>query len=144
MKAYILAFFLSIILLSSCRKKNSWPTPDMSRLQGTWNWVESDGGLFFTVLTPVSTGTTMELEFTERQIFRKTENGKKTETYLFDVVQYENTSADSEYKLHLRKRVSHTEPISSYQLSGISFRSNDTLILKDGGSDGFAHLFIRK
>lgn len=144
MKAFTAILFFCLILLPSCRKKNTYPNEEMKQIIGTWNWVESAGGIGFMIITPASSGRTEEIEFTDRQIFRYTVNGKKEETWLFNVEPYENSTPLMENRLRLRKRVSRTEVSSTFQLNGISFRSSDTLILSDGAADGFTAVFVRK
>ena len=68
MKNLILTFCISTILILSCDQND-----DISqelRLIGTWNWVESSGGIDGRTETPISTGNTMKIEFSSNSVKR--------------------------------------------------------------------------
>ena len=66
MKNLILTFCISTILILSCDQND-----DISQelqLIGTWNWVESSGGIDGRTETPISTGNTMKIEFSSNSV----------------------------------------------------------------------------
>jgi hypothetical protein len=67
MKKYILFLFIGITFLSCSSDDDN--TQD-SQLAGTWNWVESSGGIDGRTETPNSTGNSMKIEISNNSIKR--------------------------------------------------------------------------
>jgi hypothetical protein len=67
MKNYFLLLFIGITFLNC---SNDDDNTQESQLAGTWNWVESSGGIDGRTETPNSTGNSMKIEISNNSIKR--------------------------------------------------------------------------
>tara|TARA_B110001452_G_scaffold254328_1_gene245813 strand:+ start:2533 stop:2919 length:387 start_codon:yes stop_codon:yes gene_type:complete len=67
MKNYFLLLFIGVTFLNC---SNDDDNTQQSQLAGTWNWVESSGGIDGRTETPNSTGNSMKIEITNNSIKR--------------------------------------------------------------------------
>lgn len=63
MKNYIFIIFFGITCLSCSKNDNT-----TNLLVGTWNWVESSGGIDGRTETPISTGNSIKLEISKNSV----------------------------------------------------------------------------
>ena len=67
MKNYFLLLFIGVTFLNC---SNDDDNTQQSQLAGTWNWVESSGGIDGRTETPNSTGNSMKIKITNNSIKR--------------------------------------------------------------------------
>lgn len=76
MKNYLLPLLL-IIIFVSCSNNNDDDDSIDNQLVGSWNWLESSGGIAGTTTTPASTGNTMTMVISNNSLKQFT-NGNLT------------------------------------------------------------------
>lgn len=103
------------------------------RLEGTWSWVESTGGIAGLTSTPASTGDSVTLLFTlmgEVSLFR---NGSLERTVGF------STARSSGSDLEIR----YDEPLMGFETQTATFPNPFDLVLTDPCCDGFVSRYAR-
>lgn len=107
-------------------------------LVGTWEWVQSEGGIFHQIRTPETEGIVREVTFLSTGIVRVEENGVLVvETTWETAVAPQGTS-------HAGKPiVRYGQPTIGFEEQAFSFPAADSLVLDDGCCDAFVHTFHR-
>jgi hypothetical protein len=140
MKSKLLFIVFITTFLLSCTKDRTNTKPASleipTSLIAKWNWDFSTGGYAGITYTPVSTGEARRIEFTADYNFKY---------YVNDILKSEN-------KFEILKLISvnnHDSTLmvimmkNSWPTQSFSFRTSDTLILTEGGYDGFEHHYTR-
>lgn len=104
------------------------------RLVGTWDWVESTGGIAGTTMTPASTGTTMSLRFRSSGVVELSRNGSVVGTTTY-TVEPSGELADG--------TVHYATGILGFESQTVIFTNADALTLVDPCCDGFTYRFVR-
>jgi hypothetical protein len=140
---WVPVLFSIMIFLTACKKDISLPDPILKRLFGTWEWVESTGGINGDKMTPASVAYTKTIEIEETGILKKFKNGKKIEKLTFTLAQGPTIhSSTPGYLLKYADKSPGRESFSWIQ--SIEFGGRDTLYLNDQCYDCYKHLYIRK
>lgn len=103
-------------------------------LVGSWNWVESSGGIAGITMTPESTGGTMMLRFRAEGVVELLRNDAVERSVVFTTTA---TKEDSTWEIF------YDEPLFGGFESQTAALMGDTLILADGCCDGFVYRFER-
>lgn len=133
METALIVAMLAVILASGLHC--SMGTND-NRLQGTWQWTQSVGGLAGWTLTPATEGYTQRLELGP---------GNR-----FAFFRADSLMADGTYTLATEgdRPVLHYQTASSWWLFAngqqIRRQAPDTLILRDRCADCYTHTFVRR
>lgn len=107
--------------------------PSALALVGTWDWLESMGGIAGSKITPKSVGYTKRIRFTLMSIYEEYVDGKRTFRGMY----------------RLKKKIMWDErSVDILEVPGkddqfIRFTSRDTLILADNFADGWQKTFVR-
>lgn len=132
-------FFIVILtIIGSCSKDkvvdNSIYIETPSELIGSWNWVNTTGGIGGSYSTPQSTGETKRIEFDSNNNFK----------------YYINDIKKAEHKFQVEKGTtitSHDSVIILRNILGVrqslTFRTLDTIVLFDEFYDGYSYYFNR-
>jgi hypothetical protein len=141
MKARHLLLGAAVMLLTTgmgCEKDkaSSGSDPDLAKLYGSWNWVQSSGGFAGETTTPATAGYTMTVEFSPNGIYKWYKNNQ-----LQGQAQYSMTTGNSIFS---------TEQVNQLQVEGSStkqavrFGGPDSLFLNDECYDCYGHIYTRK
>jgi len=103
-------------------------------LVGSWNWVESSGGIAGITMTPESTGGTMMLRFHPEGMVELVQNDAVERSVAF------TTTATKEASTW---EILYEAPLFGGFESQTAALTGDTLILADGCCDGFVYRFER-
>ncbi|MDA0329186.1 MAG: hypothetical protein O2958_09285 [Gemmatimonadetes bacterium] len=103
-------------------------------LAGSWNWVESSGGIAGVTLTPASTGETMTLRFPSAGLVELIRNGAfvRSSTYTLTPVLEEDSFG-----------IEYEPPLLGFETQTGTLLRGDTLVLADGCCDGFVYRWVR-
>ena len=125
-----------VLITAACSKQAIIKTSndkEQTGLIGSWQWVQSDGGLSYHVLTPASTGKQMALKLTDS-------------TYAF----YTNNAltAQGTYQMETRACIhDHTQkPFLNFSTGNgfmIEAQRHDSLFLSDENYDGMGSVYVR-
>ena len=66
----IFSFFLT-----SCSKDISIPNPELEKLFGFWNWIQSSGGIGGQTITPATVGYSQTVEYNNNGIYKIYKDG---------------------------------------------------------------------
>ncbi|MEI6853076.1 MAG: hypothetical protein WCL06_09540 [Bacteroidota bacterium] len=141
----IATIFLGVSMsFSSCRKDISLPDPSLSKLFGSWEWVQTSGGFAGEIITPSSQGFTQSISFESNGIYKLYKDGiqkeKKTFTLSEGISILTNTSAwmirykDTGIGDHSENAIAQS----------VRFSGQDSLFLADEAFDGYNYVYIRK
>jgi hypothetical protein len=100
---------------------------------GTWNWVESTGGIAGITLTPASTGDSVRLRFTDQGEAQRYLNGALDRAVGFTTVPGSNGAVEIRYD----------EPLSGFETQTATFPGSQALMLTDPCCDGFVSSYVR-
>jgi hypothetical protein len=132
-----------ILLAQQCNQEITLPNPELKKIFGRWEWVESSGGFMGKVITPAKAGYTEEIEFLKDGIFLKFKNGNVIDKNKFSISEGKSIfKAESSYIISFSP-VDSSGP-SSMQKQSLSFAGNDTLFLSEECYDCFSHVYLRK
>jgi hypothetical protein len=131
-----------IVLFLSCSvsSDSSSIVDESPPLFGSWNWVESSGGIAGMVETPSTTGHTRSLQFEKNGIYRQYTDSLLSISSTFSVKKDRTIfSQDSLPCLVIAEQPAHTIlPQAILKLT------TDSLLLAENVYDGFSHLCLRK
>lgn len=144
MEFRIAVALLSFILLAqTCTKEIALPNPELKKIFGRWEWIETSGGFAGKIITPAKTGIAYAIEFSTNGIFQYYKNEKLIDKKLFSII--EGTSIYGGEKAYI---VSYSNVDSLFRGSmpnqSVSFSGSDTLYLKEECHDCFSTVFVRK
>jgi hypothetical protein len=139
-----IAFIAVSMIFSSCRKDISLPDPSLSKLFGSWEWVQTSGGLAGQIKNPATEGQTQSVEFSSTGIYKLFINGEqksKTKYSLSYLTAVHN--ADSPVLVtyeNLGSGHQSDDIVKQY----LTFKGEDTLYLNDECVDCFNYVYVRK
>ncbi|MFV9552579.1 hypothetical protein [Algibacter sp. PT7-4] len=128
MKNYFLLLFVGITFLNC---SNNDDNSQELQLIGTWNWVESSGGIDGRTETPTSTGNSMKIEISSNSVKRYLNGNLESElTYSTEFEEYNGEQwlkiiYENEWEQHVDL-------------------NTDYLILYDRCSDCFQYEYVRE
>ena len=139
--AVVIASFL--FLAEKCSREIQLPDPELKKIFGKWEWVQTSGGFAGKIITPAKAGYTEEIEFTKDGLFNKFKSGA-----IVDRKKYSVTEGKSVLKHETAYLVSYSVVDSSYKElllnQSVSFKGNDTLLLSKECFDCFQTVWLRK
>ena len=144
MKLRLVLFILSFLSVAqTCNKEIPLPNPEMKKLFGKWNWIETSGGFTGKTITPALTRYALEIEFTKEGVFQKFKNEKSEVRMKFKVIEGKSIfSEENAYLLSLS--VFDSSSAESFHKQSVRFRGSDTLYLYEECHDCFSHVYVRK
>lgn len=130
--------------LTTCKKNISLPSPELEKLFGSWEWVQSSGGFGGQTTTPTSSGDSQTVEFNKNGIYKWYKGDKLQHKMKFSVTEYQSVYTTSpsfviKYK-DTRLFVNKDFPITQT----VTFGGQDSLFLNDECNDCYNHIYIRK
>ena len=132
MKAFLFIILFSVLNFA-CTQQTSLPGAE--NLIGSWQWVQTSGGLSYHVDTPLSTGKTVSLTITNDGHYSINTNNILTTQGTFTITSqksiYENTN-----KIFLN--------FSASEGMMVEYCNNTNLTLSDNCDDGFVYEYVRK
>ena len=132
-----------ILLARTCGKEIQLSNPELKKLLGRWEWIETSGGFAGKIITPVKAGYTDEIEFNKEGIFQEFKNGKLQDKKRFSITKEKsNLIGDSAYIIAFDSMDSSF--VRAIQKQSVSFKGSDTLLLNEECFDCFSSLWIRK
>ncbi|PHQ30145.1 hypothetical protein [Leeuwenhoekiella nanhaiensis] len=136
----IIFVLLVVISISSCKSEDD-ALIDNADLVGTWDWVQTSGGLIYFKETPETLGKSITLSFSNN--------------YKFQISQDENEILSGNYTITYKKSIYTGEMARFIELSdatiytGIVLRGivntyeNTSLTINDNNHDGIGSVFIK-
>lgn len=107
-------------------------------LVGSWEWIQSEGGIFPQVRTPETEGIEREVTFLSTGIVRVFENGVQVVETTWE------TAVAPQGAPHSGKAIiRYGQPALGFEEQAFAFPSSDTLVLDDGCCDAFVHTYHR-
>lgn len=157
LKKLILLSVLLLTTLSSC--DILWPPGGgnggggngddvAAKLRGTWVWVRTDGGIYYQVHTPQSTGSTAKLELKADNTYSFHQNYTMRDIPdMEDFGTYTLGKLEGDHTIQLSSMMMRPTPVFSlalsYELNYVTFRGKDTLELHGVGADMFNYTYVR-
>ena len=137
----IMAFLLSF---AACKKDKSESIPEMKKLYGTWEWVQSSGGFGGGGSTPSSVGYTQTLEFNKNGTMKRFKNELEESQLFFSITKGSTIYSSGNATLinYTSNALSHSHDQLTTQ--SVSFGGQDTLFLNDECYDCYGYVYIRK
>jgi hypothetical protein len=139
-----IAFIAITLIFSSCHKDISLPDESLSKLFGSWEWVETSGGLAGQVVTPASTGYTQSVEFSSKGIYKIYRNGTLQDKLKFNLSQGNSIfhSGTANFISYENPGLGNTD--EDYIKESIRFGGEDTLFLNEECWDCYSYVYVRK
>ena len=104
---------------------------------GTWDWVESSGGVAGTTQTPETAGYTLQVKFAQSGVVEVRRDGAlETSTGYMVLV---GVGSSSEWPDMVR----YDEPVLGFENQYVRFTGDDVMFLADGCCDGFVSRYVR-
>jgi hypothetical protein len=132
-----------LLIAQTCNKKIALPNPELKKIFGKWEWVETSGGFAGKIITPAKAGYTEEIEFTSQGIFQEFKDGKLKDKKGFSII-----SGKSILKEDLNYIIYFTMIDSLFprpmQKQSLSLKGSDTLLLNEECLDCFSSVWVRK
>lgn len=142
-KAIILIATVSIFL-TNCRKDISIPAPECEKLFGTWEWVESSGGISGNIRTPTSDGYTITREFNKNGIYKWYKNGKRQDKMEFSITESSSAFTTKPVFSISYKDIGLFDKKDAPPPSLVEFIGQDTLFFRGDCPDCLSSVYIRK
>lgn len=120
----------TLLFLTSC---SLLPGQNDTKLNGSWNWVSSQGGFAGHTLTPESEGYSQKLIFHKDQTYTIKRDGELHEqgTYEISIIEY-----DEENRLAIQYD-------SKEFYYAVITELTDTLRLRENCADCYSHIYVR-
>src|SRR5215813_9456583 len=136
MKRFLGIAVIGLIFLSNtCKKEMELPDPELKKIFGKWEWVESSGGFAGKITTPLKAGYNMRIEFGKEGTCQKFKNDSLIAKKPFSFSQKESIQT------HKPAWVISLDE-SSIPMA-VSFSGNDTLMLNEQVHDGYQNVYTR-
>ena len=140
---FLLLIFSALLLSPTCSKEIALPDPELKKIFGKWEWVESSGGFAGKIITPEQTGHASSIEFSSRGVYQYFKDNALTDRKHFSI-----TEGKSIYTGGTAFIVSYSINDSlfrgSLQNQSVSFKGSDTLLLKEECHDCFSTVWVKK
>jgi len=111
------------------------PDPELKKIFGKWQWVESSGGFAGKITTPAKAGYSERIEFSNEGIYHKFKNDSLIDRKSFSFSQ--KTSIQTGKPAWVLSLNEGSIPMA------VSFSGQDTLMLNEQVHDGFSHTYVR-
>jgi hypothetical protein len=141
MRKYFFLFFAISFLLTACKKDISVPNPEMKKLFGTWEWVESSGGISGGTITPATEGHHMTIEFKENGVFKKYKNNRRIDRMTFTLSEGSSIISNPAFLIEYKDGCMNKKEVIP---QSFKFGGQDTLYLSDECYDCYSHVYVRK
>ena len=143
MKQVITSLIAAFIFLSAtCNKAMQVTDPNLKKIFGKWQWVESSGGFAGKIVTPQKAGYSLRLQFSTDGIYLKYKNDSLVDRKKFSLSRQKSIHNNNEAWV-----VSFTDDTPVFNESplpmSVSFEGSDTLILNEEVYDGFQYKYLR-
>ena len=134
----IFSFFLT-----SCSKDISIPNPELEKLFGSWNWIQSSGGIGGQTITPATVGYSQTVEYNNNGIYKIYKDGIQKDTKKFSLTSGTSIYNPGPAYLIKYKDIDHSDNNYQYSIQSIRFGGEDSLFLSDECYDCFIHIYTR-
>lgn len=135
MRAGMLAVL--IVAPTACGSNPVEPTVE-ARLFGTWQWVEAEGGIAGSVITPETEGFTMRLVITRPNHIELFRDGVSERVASFELLPAQDLVDE-----FVSPRLRYSDPIFGFEEQEVGFDLEGRLVLTDPCCDGFAYTWTR-
>ncbi|MEE8447856.1 MAG: hypothetical protein V3S52_09410 [Gemmatimonadota bacterium] len=135
MRAGMLAVL--IVAPTACGSNPVEPTVE-ARLFGTWEWVEAEGGIAGSVITPETEGFTMRLVITRPNHIELFRDGVSERVASFELLPAQDLVDE-----FVSPRLRYSDPIFGFEEQEVGFDVEGRLVLTDPCCDGFAYTWTR-
>ena len=122
---------------TACGSNPVEPTVE-ARLFGTWEWVEAEGGIAGSVITPETEGFTRRLLITRPNRIELFRNGVSERVASFELLPAQDLVDE-----FVSPRLRYSDPIFGFEEQEVGFDLEGRLILIDPCCDGFAYTWTR-
>ncbi len=126
-----------IIAPTACDLNPVEPTVE-ARLFGTWAWVEAEGGIAGSVITPETEGFTMRLVITRPNRIELFRDGVSERVASFELLPAQDLVDE-----FASPRLRYSDPIFGFEEQEVGFDLEGRLVLIDPCCDGFAYTWTR-
>jgi len=134
----LFAFILFSMVAIQCSKESGPTEPVADGIYGSWNWVESVGGISGNnVLTPASVGYSVKINFLNNGTFQRFQNDSLQATTTFTVSRKKTSFHADTVNLIAYADSIHFMPQIIYSVT------IDSLFLEDLYPDGLGHAYSR-
>lgn len=141
---WILSIMSGLLFMTACKKDISLPNENLEQLFGTWEWVQSSGGIGGVSINTTSEGYTKTIEFNSDGTYKWYKNGKLKDKMKFTVIEGPSIYSSSNGYLIKYNDTGlfdqNDHPISQ----NIKFYGQDILLLHEECNDCFGHIYVRK
>lgn len=144
MKLQLIFISLNFFLIApTCNKEIQLPNPELKKIFGRWEWIETSGGFAGKIVTPEETGIAYAIEFSVNGIFQYYKDEK-----LIDKKRFSINEGKSIYGGEKAYIIAYSNLDSLFRGAmpnqSVSFSGSDTLLLKEECYDCFSTVFVRK
>ena len=135
--------FLSMLFISpTCNKELQLPNPELKKIFGRWQWVETSGGFAGKTITPLKAGYQEEITFNSEGIFQEFKDGKLQDKKRFSIEAGKSIlQEDSAYIISFS--TIDTSFGRAIQKQSVIFKGSDTLLLNEECNDCFNSVWVR-
>lgn len=125
---------LSLIFIAAYGCEKSVPADNSLSLIGKWNWKSASGGITGNIITPVSTGDTIVIEFTKDSLYKISYDGSLVQQCPFHTIKSANS---------VNEEMANILTFDTITWTPYYFIKNDTLIINDDMADGYRWVYVR-
>jgi hypothetical protein len=136
-----LYIFFFVIIIEGCSKNIIIPNPELEKLFGTWEWIQSSGGFAGKTTTPVTTKIVKRIEFSKNGTYKSYENNILKDRRYFSI-----SAGESIFSKKQAYILQYSDPSSKKEF-GIKqsiIINKDSLFLNDECYDCFKNIYIKK
>ena len=109
-----------------------------ARLFGSWQWVEAEGGIAGSVITPETEGFTLRLVITRPNRIELFRDGVSERVASFELLPAQDLVDE-----FASPRLRYSDPIFGFEEQEVGFDLEGRLVLIDPCCDGFAYTWTR-
>ena len=144
-KHWIFSIIVFSFLATTCRKDIPVPNAGLEKLFGTWDWVQSSGGLTGQTTTPATTGYSQAVEFKKNGVCIWYKNGKHTDKMQFTLTEGSSIyTAGGTAHLIKYKDTGLFDKNNAQVAQSVTFGGEDTLFLRDECYDCYTNVYVRQ
>jgi len=142
---FTIALLVTLTLIAAC-KRDILPVtkPNLPQLYGTWNWVQTSGGITGVGPSPATVGYSLAIQFNNDGTCINFKNGQQVEKIYYTLTS--GTSFVTGQPTHFITYIKPGKQNNSTNevLESLHFYGNDSLAIIVEADDGEENLYLRK
>ncbi len=141
----VLVFLIFSVCFTNCKKDIDIPATELENLFGSWDWVQTSGGIAGGTITPATEGYTKKVEFSRNGIYNEFQDGILLGKRKFTISETKSIYTGEDVYIINYEKAPFFKQDNLYLFSHtVTFYGLDTIILDDEMDDGFIFTYVKK